>query len=140
MKKTKTCYYCGKEVPKLWRSKPPTCAYCAKSAPKQESSKTKQTKTSPKKKKPISPISEKKSKEYVLYRKLRDEFMKDKNMCEICGKRPATDLHHKVSRRYALCDTSIFMATCRYCNDRCEWDDSWARENGYKLSIHDYKK
>jgi hypothetical protein len=83
----------------------------------------------------IKPISDSQSKRLAEYRKVRDEFMKTKNVCEVfgCYNKP-TDLHHKKPRAYHLCDVSIFMAVCRPCHTKIESEDSWARENGYKLN------
>lgn len=90
-----------------------------------------------KKRSVIAPISEKKAKELVLYRKLRDEYMKAHPVCEVksevCTGR-SEDLHHKKPRAYYLTDVSVFMAVCRSCHEKIEREDSWAREKGFKLN------
>lgn len=61
----------------------------------------------------ISPISVKQAKRLKDYRKVRDEFMKDK-MCEFPNcERVATDLHHSAGRvGKNLLDVSTFKALC----------------------------
>src|SRR5699024_3555694 len=88
----------------------------------------------------IKQVSNKKSKELSKYRRLRDEYMKVNSFCEVRGcSRKATDLHHRVSREFALVDIAVFMAVCRECLNKIEENDRWARDNGYKLSKHKYK-
>lgn len=82
----------------------------------------------------IKPVSDKKKKELVLYRKLRDEYMKKNPVCEWCRAKLSSDLHHKKPRAYYLCDVSVFSALCRECHDRCEKDDAAARKAGFKLN------
>ena len=97
--------------------------------------KVKESSLKPTTSKRIKPISDKKLEELKEYRLLRDAYMKNHDICEVKGcSRLAQDLHHKKPRAYYLCDTSIFMATCRQCHTKIESEDSWARENGYKLN------
>src|SRR5690625_2837961 len=132
----KKCSFCNKEVEKLWYANPKCCMSfdCRRKYNEQKGKATK-----PKKRSRISPISDKKQKELREYRKLRDGYMEANKVCEVrgCGNR-SVDLHHKVSREFALLDTDVFMAVCRDCHNRIEAEDKWARDNGYKLSKHNY--
>lgn len=97
--------------------------------------KVKDNSLKPTKSKRIKPISDKKLEELKEYRLLRDAYMKNHEICEVKGcSRLSQDLHHKKPRAYYLCDTSIFMATCRQCHTKIESEDAWARENSYKLN------
>lgn len=134
MAKTKQCSICKTEVQKLWYSNPPTCPRQSCIA-KRNAMKYKKGTNSPEKKKvsKIKPISDRKQKELVVYRKLRDEYMASHKICEWCGEKPSKDLHHKMPRAYYLRDVSVFSALCRSCHDRCESDHNAAREAGFKL-------
>ena len=130
----KTCSECKKEYPVLWKAKTKVhgamCKYCWNRY-KGIQNPLKSNENA------IKPISNKKSKELSKYRKLRDEYMKVNSLCEVRGcNKKAVDLHHKISREFALLDIDVFMAVCRECHNKIESDDRWARENGYKLSKH----
>lgn len=142
--KLKTCGICEKEFPRLWKAKtrehPAMCQACwsAYKAPGSDDHSKLVSKVAQKKKRSyIAPISEKKAKELVEYRKLRDEYMKAHRVCEVksevcTGK--SEDLHHRKPRAYHLTDVSVFLATCRQCHEKIERDDSWARKKGFKLN------
>lgn len=135
MAKKKICSFCGKEVPKLWYSKPPCCSSGSCMKAYNESKPKKGTNIPPSKRSSlIKPISDKKKKELVLYRKLRDEYMKNNPVCEWCKSKPSQDLHHRKPRAYYLCDISVFSALCRECHNRCESDHEAARKAGFKLN------
>lgn len=145
MAKLKKCSFCNKETPKLWYSKPPCCGdwSCkkkyneAKSMDKKTGNRTKTPVQSSSKKqtKTIATYSPKRLKELAKYRVLRDEYLKDKPYCEIqspvCTGR-TTELHHIKTRRHHLCDTSVFLASCRACNSYVESNHAWAEERGFK--------
>ena len=138
----KTCSECKNEYPVLWKAKTrdhgALCKDCWQSYKSGETSLI--TSKNSLKRKAINPISDKRSKELAEYRKLRDVYMIVNPICEVRGcSRRATDLHHKVSREFALLDTDVFMAVCRECHNKIEENDKWARDNGYKLSKHKYK-
>src|SRR5690625_3011480 len=116
----KTCSECKNDYPVLWKAKTrehgALCKDCwGKFKMGETSLKTsKKTLTS---KNRIKPVSDKRAKKLVEYRKLRDDYMKVHKMCEVEGcNNKAVDLHHKVSREFALLDTDVFMAVCRSCH------------------------
>lgn len=134
-RKLKTCSGCGKDS-YLWKSNPPLCKPCAmRSKARNDDSAEKVSVPQKKKKVPkrIAPVSDKQKERLVKYRIVRDKFLRDNPNCEICGNTPV-ELHHKMPRAYSLCDVSVFMSVCRSCHERIERDDSWARENGYKIN------
>lgn len=134
-RKLKRCSGCGKDS-YLWKSNPPLCKPCAmRSKARNDDSDEKVSVPQKKKKvsKRIAPVSEKQKERLVEYRIVRDKFLRDNPNCEICGDTPV-ELHHKKPRAYFLTDVSIFMSVCRSCHERIERDDSWARENGYKIN------
>ena len=132
----KTCSECKKDYPALWKAKTKAhgamCKYCWNRY-KGIQKPLKPNKST------IKQVSDKRSKELAEYRKLRDVYMIVNPICEVRGcSRRATDLHHKVSREFALLDMDVFMAVCRACHNKFEEEDEWARKNGYKLSKHKY--
>jgi len=139
----KTCSECKKEYPVLWKAKTKAhgvlCRDCWQRYKSGETSLITSKKTL-KRKGYIKQVSNKKAKELSKYKRLRDEYMKVNSFCEVRGcSRKATDLHHRVSREFALLDIDVFMAVCRECHNKIEENDKWARDNGYKLSKHKYK-
>lgn len=84
------------------------------------------------KRKRLNPYSKSKVKEREQYRAARLFYLNKHPNCEIC-QRPADDIHHKRGRGKFLCDTSTFMATCRFCHNRIHDNPGWARENGYLI-------
>lgn len=136
--KLKTCSVCNKET-YLWKSKPPSCKDCwLKIKAQEQSSEPKSYKVSKKKESRsyrIKSVSDKKLSELKEYRKKRDAFMKANKVCQFPECRElATDLHHKKSREYYLCDESIFMALCRAHHMWIHDNDKQAREMGLLLS------
>lgn len=136
--KLKTCGICEKEFPRLWKAKtrehPAMCQSCwtAYKAPESDDhDKVKAKAVQKKKRSPIAPISAKKAKELVKYRKLRDEYMRANPVCEVCGSRKNLTLHHKKSRQFFLCDVSVFMVACFTCHEKIHREHKWAEENGY---------
>ena len=85
--------------------------------------------------KKISSFSQKKQKELATYRVLRDKYFKENPICEFkdCNS-TEIDLHHKKSRKYHLCDVSIFMSLCRKHHNWVHENDKEARELGYILN------
>ena len=89
-----------------------------------------------KKKAPIKKVSDKRKEDNAVYKKLRDEFMsqKENQICPITGK-PTTDLHHKKGRVGKLfLDTRYWVALSREGHKFVEENPIWAKENGYSLS------
>ena len=86
------------------------------------------------KRKPIKHISDKQSKLLKEYRIVRDEYMKNHPYCEFpnCNSRDI-QLHHKRSREYYLCDTSVFMSVCDKHHRWIHDNDAKSRELGYLL-------
>lgn len=87
--------------------------------------------------KPIPKVSAKQLENLKKYRKVRDEFMKNK-LCEAklngcTGK--ATDLHHAKGKvGELLTDKRYFKALCRSCHSYIEVHPEFAKENGYSLN------
>lgn len=97
--------------------------------------KVKESSLKPTKSKRIKPISDKQLIRLAEYRLLRDEYMKNHEICEVKGcSRLAQDLHHSRSREYYLNDVKVFLAVCRLCHTRIHSEDKWARDNGYLLT------
>ena len=86
----------------------------------------------------LKPFSEKGRKKNEEYKKVRKEYLEEKEYrCEICGGQ-ATDIHHKSGRAHNTLEKRTFMALCRFCHSRCHDNPKWARENGYL--VYEYKR
>lgn len=83
-----------------------------------------------KRRKPLRQISSKRSKELVIYYKLRREWMENVPLCEVCGGQ-ATDIHHKCGRGTYLNATQTWMSVCRECHIWIHNNPSESRNKGY---------
>ena len=80
-------------------------------------------------------IKDRKLADKKIYKILRDDFLKDHFVCEVCFKNPATDVHHKKGRLGELLTlVRYFLAVCRSCHTKIETNPKWAKENGYSES------
>lgn len=80
----------------------------------------------------LSPVSSRRRRALDTYRQLRSDYLGRKPVCECCGKRSSTDVHHKAGRRegnYLKVDT--WMAVCRLCHDYIHRFPKLARTLGY---------
>lgn len=67
------------------------------------------------------------------YLVLRDQYMSEHPICQVCNIARSTELHHKRGR----VGNNLFqdlLAVCRDCHHRIEVEPAWARENEYSLS------
>lgn len=80
-------------------------------------------------------IKDRKSADKKIYKVLRDDFLKDHFICEVCFKNPATDVHHKKGRLGELLTlVRYFLAVCRNCHTWIESHPKEAKDKGYSLS------
>lgn len=103
------------------------CKYCwgsYKSPESDDHSKVVSKVKTQKKRSVIAPISEKKAKQLVEYRKARDEYFKDHPRCEFlgCYKTDIT-LHHMAGR------TGDLLTDKRYFKSLCVKHHRWVEEN-----------
>lgn len=85
-----------------------------------------------KRRKPIRRVSAKLSREMKRYYVLRDLFLKEKKVCEICGKM-ATEVHHKRKRGKYLNAVETWMAVDRKCHDEIHLNPRVSREKGWLI-------
>lgn len=130
--KLKTCNGCNKEKP-IWKNDSGNkyCQYCWNRI------KAGDKKSAPvKKKKRISPISEKRAGQLATYRVLRDDYLLTHPVCEVHDcENNTTNLHHKNGRiGEMLFNTEYFMACCSVCHpQRIHENPAWARKHGYLI-------
>jgi hypothetical protein len=121
----KTCSYKGCNNP-VWSKG--RCKYhpLAKSGKNKRKSGLKRT--------PINKVSGKKAKRDAAYSVLREKYLKDNPICQICNTAHSTDVHHKYAgadRAKYQNDVTTWMALCRGCHTHLHEHPSWARENNY---------
>lgn len=85
---------------------------------------------------PLRRVSKKRQKDLREYGKLRKEYIAGHPVCEVCGTRKTTDIHHKgvaggVKRGSNLNNTDTWIGVCRACHTDIEMNKTWAREKGY---------
>ena len=93
-----------------------------------------------KRKAPMKRISKTRSVALKIYSKLRENFLQELPICEVCGKAKSTDVHHRKGRGKFYLDVESWLSTCRSCHDRIHTSPIWARENGYLLEPGDKVK
>lgn len=118
-RKVKECKECNNERQIYARG---LCGFCYQKD--RAKAYQKRQKNKPKKRKAISPISDKQAERLKVYRKNRDKYMKEHPFCEArlenCTFK-ATDLHHKKKRiGDNLTNQKYFMALCRSCHNFIE--------------------
>lgn len=89
----------------------------------------------PSKKKPkaIRKVSLKRQKENPEYIKIRDKFLEENNLCEICGNQSEV-LHHKRGRNGSdLTDLKYFMALCNGCHTLVHAHPKESFKNGWMV-------
>ena len=88
-----------------------------------------------KRKTSLNRVSSKRAEELKEYRKLKREYITRKPICEICETNKATDIHHRLplGRGGKLCDTTIFVAVCRFCHNYIHNNPAWAEKNNWIL-------
>lgn len=94
MIKRNLCKNCGRNP--IFSKK--LCKYCTKS-------------------KPIKKISNKQEERLKKYNKLREQYLVENPVCEICGQASSTEIHHEKGR---LGNNlfNYFKAVCRNCHNK----------------------
>lgn len=68
------------------------------------------------------------------YIKIRNNYLLLNPICEVCGDRLATEIHHKKGRiGTLLCDDRYFLAVDPICHQTIEFNRTWAMKNKYSL-------
>lgn len=80
---------------------------------------------------PLKKSSSKQAGRLKEYAKLREAYLECHKYCEVCGKQPSSQIHHRARRGKNLNDVSNFVATDFSCHQRIHNSPAWARENGW---------
>lgn len=131
--KLKECSGCGNTTV-IWKAKTKEhgqmCKGCWASFTAPESddhNKVKAKAVQIQKRPPITPISDKKAKQLVEYRKVRDEYFKEHPTCEFLGcYKTNITLHHMAGR------TGDLLTDKRYFKSLCLKHHQWVEENPEK--------
>ena len=129
--KLKKCRECSTEF-KPFKTTDKYCSFECADANKKPSAK--KVYPAKKKQKRIKQISDSMAKKLVVYREVRDKYMKEHETCEFenCYS-DANDLHHKASRGKHLSDVTTFMAVCRQHHNWIHEHPAESRELGYLI-------
>jgi hypothetical protein len=123
-RKKKTCKTCNKE--KYIFSKG-NCYECTPKKPIRKSPLKAQ------KKKAIKQRSKTLSKRLQKYYILREAYLKDHPVCEVCYIQKACEIHHRAGRIGENLYQQ-FIAVDAECHRRIEMNPEWAKEQGYSIS------
>jgi hypothetical protein len=129
--KLKKCRECSTEF-KPFKTTDKYCSFECADANKKPSAK--KVYPAKKKQKRIKQISDSMAKKLVVYREVRDKYMKEHETCEFenCYS-DANDLHHIRGRGAYLSDTNYFMAICRGHHTWVHEHPEESRELGYLI-------
>ena len=84
--------------------------------------------------KPIKKVSDNQKEKLKIYSVLSKEFKKNKPICECCGIRPTTDVHHIKGRIGVLLNDFIFwLAVCRQCHTHIHENPRESRMKGWLI-------
>lgn len=78
----------------------------------------------------VSDSQKSKNKEYSF---LRKQFLVRFPICQCCGMKHSTEIHHKAGRDGDNL-FKYFLAVCRTCHIRIEEQPIWAKENGHSIT------
>lgn len=82
----------------------------------------------------IAKVSDKRAEQNAEYSKLREAFLKEHPVCQVCGSAEAEDVHHRAGRSNdLLCEVRYFLAVCRTCHNHIHDDPEFAKQNGYMI-------
>jgi hypothetical protein len=88
--------------------------------------------------KTINKVSVKLKKELSEYYDKREDFFKEKPVCEAnipdCCSKKSSDVHHMKGRGENLLNTSTWISVCRYCHQFIELNPLVAKDLGYSIS------
>jgi hypothetical protein len=85
------------------------------------------------KRSPIRKVSKRRRSENKIYRELSETYLEQHPVCECCGERQATQIHHKARRGIYLLVIKYFMAVCSVCHHFIETHPEAARKAGWLL-------
>ena len=89
--------------------------------------------TAIKRRKPLRRISARRSRERLIYLKLRADYLAMNPICQCCDKRQATDIHHRAGRGKNYLAVETFMSCCRFCHTQIHQNPSLSRQLGYLI-------
>ena len=78
-------------------------------------------------------MSQKRAKEVQEYMKLRQKFLEEFPICEVCTKKLSSDVHHKDKRGKNFLEVDTWLSVCRDCHTIIHANPSWARKNNYLI-------
>lgn len=83
--------------------------------------------------KPIPKISRSQKKRLEKYQKLRNEYLKEHSVCEVCNSKPSSEIHHRKGREGNNL-FQYFLAVDQECHQYIELNPEEAKEKGWSIS------
>lgn len=83
--------------------------------------------------KEIPKVSTKMKNRLSIYYKLREEYLKNNPICEVCKVKKSTEIHHKRGRNGPNLFLD-FLAVDRDCHIKIETEPEWAKQNNYTIT------
>lgn len=83
--------------------------------------------------KKIPKISKNQKKRLEKYQKLRNEYLKEHSICEVCNNKPSSEIHHRKGREGNNL-FQYFLAVDQECHQYIELNPEEAKEKGWSLS------
>ena len=83
--------------------------------------------------KPIPKVSKNQKKRLEKYLQLRNEYLQNNPVCEVCKTKPSGEIHHRKGRDGNNL-FGYFLAVDRECHRYIEENSEWAKSMGYTIS------
>jgi hypothetical protein len=81
---------------------------------------------------PLKKVSKMRAEEMKVYKALRESYLKQYPTCEMCGKKPATDIHHRAGRYGGnYLNVHTYAGLCRQCHQWCHDNPKQATQDGW---------
>ena len=79
-------------------------------------------------------VSKKRRKQNEVYSDVREKFLSNTPVCQVCQHRMASQVHHRRGRfGDRLNEVEFFLAVCFECHDKIHHNPAWAYRMGYMI-------
>jgi len=79
-------------------------------------------------------VSKKRRKQNEFYSDVREKFLGNTPVCQVCQFRMASQVHHRRGRfGDRLNEVEFFLAVCFECHDKIHHNPAWAYRMGYMI-------
>jgi len=82
----------------------------------------------------LRPVSKKRAKQNATYKQVREKFLGNNPICQVCRCKMASQVHHRRGRfGDRLNEVEFFLAVCFECHERIHHNPVWAYAKDYMV-------